>query len=104
LPSASIGASREDGSAGALGVYEPIHGSAPAMTGQGRANPTGTILSAALMLRLSLGLEEEARAIEAAVYSVIERGVRTPDFAGDSITPVTTSEFGSAVAETVRVS
>ncbi len=102
LPSASIGATRDDGKPGALGVYEPIHGSAPAMTGQGRANPTGTILSAALMLRLSLGLENEAKAIEDAVYSVIDRGVRTPDIAGVTFTPVTTSEFGSAVAEAVR--
>ena len=54
------------------------------------------------MLRLSLGLDEEAKAIENAVYSVIDRGVRTPDIAGGSISPVTTSEFGTAVAGAVR--
>ncbi len=99
LPSASLGARRGD--AHPLGLYEPIHGSAPHMTGQNRANPTGTILSAALLLRYSLGLDEEAAAIEQAVNQTIEDGVRTPDIAGDQITPVGTSEFGSAVAERI---
>jgi 3-isopropylmalate dehydrogenase len=102
LPSASIGAKTSGSKAGPLGVYEPIHGSAPAMAGQGRANPTGTILSAALMLRYSLGLEEEAVSIETAVNLVIERGVRTRDIASDALNPVSTSEFGSAVAEAIR--
>jgi 3-isopropylmalate dehydrogenase len=104
LPSASIGANRSGEKAGPLGVYEPIHGSAPAMTGQGRANPTGTILSAAMMLRLSLGLEAEAAAIESAVKGAIERGIRTPDICPTDMTPVSTSEFGSAVADLVSSS
>jgi 3-isopropylmalate dehydrogenase len=102
LPSASIGANTSGTKAGPLGVYEPIHGSAPGMTGQNRANPTGTILSAALMLRLSLGLDDEASAIESAVQTVIERGIRTYDIANPALSPVSTSEFGSAVAEAVR--
>ncbi|HET8521723.1 MAG TPA: isocitrate/isopropylmalate family dehydrogenase, partial [Thermomicrobiales bacterium] len=72
-------------------------------TGQNRANPTGTILSAALLLRYSLGLEEQASAIEQAVNQTIEAGIRTPDIAGDQITPVGTSEFGDAVAERIGV-
>jgi 3-isopropylmalate dehydrogenase len=104
LPSASIGANRSGGKAGPLGVYEPIHGSAPAMTGQGRANPTGTILSAALMLRLSLGLELEAVAIETAVEEVVSRGIRTSDICPAGSSSVSTSQFGSAVADLISES
>jgi 3-isopropylmalate dehydrogenase len=74
LPSASLGV-------GTRGLYEPIHGSAPDIAGKGIANPYGTILSAALLLRHSLGLEAEARAIEAAVSDAIEACVLTPDLA-----------------------
>ena len=74
LPSASIG----DGS---RGLYEPIHGSAPDIAGKGIANPIGTILSAAMLLRHSLRLEAEAAAVEAAVSAVIQDGARTADFA-----------------------
>ena len=73
-PSASIGD-------GTRGLYEPIHGSAPDIAGKGIANPCGTILSAAMLLRHSLGLEPEAAAIEAAVAAAIEAGVLTPDLA-----------------------
>jgi 3-isopropylmalate dehydrogenase len=79
LPSASLG----DGKAG---LYEPIHGSAPDIAGKGLANPLGTILSAALLLRYSLGLEDEAREIEAAVDAVIEKGVLTRDLGGSANT------------------
>jgi len=75
LPSASLGD-------GARGLYEPIHGSAPDIAGKGIANPLGTILSAAMMLRLSLGLPEEADAIEGAVSAAVERGVLTRDLGG----------------------
>lgn len=77
LPSASIGS-------GSLGLYEPVHGSAPDIAGQGIANPTGAILSAALLLRHSLGLEEEAAAIERAVALAFEGGVRTADLLAPS--------------------
>ena len=76
LPSASLG------EAGSPGLFEPIHGSAPDIAGQDKANPVGTILSAALMLRHSLGLEEEAASIEAAVAAVLSAGAVTPDLGG----------------------
>jgi 3-isopropylmalate dehydrogenase len=75
LPSASLGE-------GNLGLYEPIHGSAPDIAGKGNANPTGTILSAAMLLRYSLGLEAEAASIEQAVEEAISAGARTGDLGG----------------------
>jgi len=75
LPSASLGS-------GGPGLYEPIHGSAPDIAGQGVANPCGTVLSAALMLRHSFGLEAEARALEAAVERAIDAGALTRDLGG----------------------
>lgn len=94
LPSASLGP--HQGSSRRLGLYEPIHGSAPDIAGQGKANPAGTILSAAMLLRLSLGLEEEAAAVEAAVKDTVEQGIRTGDIAGGGPS-VTTTQFGDAV-------
>lgn len=89
LPSASLGA-------GTLGLYEPIHGSAPDIAGQGLANPYATILSVAMLLRHSLKLETEAQAIELAVSSAISEGIRTADIAAGG--PVaSTVEAGSAV-------
>jgi len=76
LPSASLGE-------GSVGMYEPIHGSAPDIAGQGIANPYGTILSAALLLRYSLGLSQEAACIEAAVDSALDAGVFTADLASE---------------------
>ena len=75
LPSASLGTGRN-------GLYEPIHGSAPDIAGQGVANPLGAILSAALLLRHSLGLEAEARAVEHSVTQVLEHGPRSRDLGG----------------------
>jgi 3-isopropylmalate dehydrogenase len=75
LPSASLGE-------GSLGVYEPIHGSAPDIAGKGIANPLGTILSVAMLLRHSLDMEEEAQAVESAVSAAIEAGDRTMDLGG----------------------
>ncbi len=74
LASASLGATKR-------GLYEPIHGSAPDIAGQDKANPIATVLSAAMMLRYAFGLEEEARNIERAVDDVLEAGVRTADIA-----------------------
>jgi 3-isopropylmalate dehydrogenase len=90
LPSASLGDGR-------LGLYEPIHGSAPDIAGKGIANPTGTILSAALLLRHSLGLEAEARAIEAAVSAALEAGCHTADLGAKQ--PLTTAQMGAAIRE-----
>jgi 3-isopropylmalate dehydrogenase len=92
LPSASLGDGRR-------GLYEPIHGSAPDIAGQGIANPLGTISSVALLLRHSLGLEEEARVLEGAVDAAVTGGARTKDMHSGAAGPraMTTSEMGSAV-------
>lgn len=86
-------------SSGACGLYEPIHGSAPDIAGQGVANPLATILSAAMMLRYSLGEAAAADAIEAAVEEVLNAGLRTPDIAAEGCRTVSTSEMGDAVAQ-----
>ncbi|MGE3077160.1 MAG: 3-isopropylmalate dehydrogenase [Dehalococcoidia bacterium] len=99
MPSASLGKRNKDGTG--IGLYEPIHGSAPDITGQKKANPLAMILSAAMMLRLSLGLEEEAAAIEEAVDGVIKDGYRTPDIAGAGANVVDTAKMGTLVAERV---
>ncbi|HEV2129411.1 MAG TPA: 3-isopropylmalate dehydrogenase [Thermomicrobiales bacterium] len=93
LPSASLGAEREGQRR--KGLYEPIHGSAPDIAGKGTANPAGMILSAAMMVRLSLGLEQEAVSVERAVASAIDDGVRTADLGGDASTEM----FGDAVVQ-----
>lgn len=95
LPSASLG-ERKPGGTG-LGMYEPIHGTAPDIAGQGIANPLAQILSGAMMLRLSLGLEAEAAAVEAAVDAVLAAGHRPPDVAGPDDTPKGTTEMGDLV-------
>ena len=92
LPSASLGESR-------VGLYEPIHGSAPDIAGRGIANPFGTILSAAMLLRHSLGLEAEAAAVEAAVAGALAAGVRTADVASPGAASVGSREAGDAVIE-----
>lgn len=90
LPSASL---NERGQ----GLYEPSHGSAPDIAGQGVANPLATILSAAMMLRFSLGQPEAAARIEAAVQTVLEQGLRTPDLMAPGCTRVGTAQMGAAV-------
>jgi 3-isopropylmalate dehydrogenase len=98
LPSASIGAARIDGGARRRGVYEPIHGSAPTIAGKGLANPVGTILSLAMLFRISLLRDDIAAAIENAVARVIDSGRRTPDIADAGSEILTTSNMGEAVA------
>jgi 3-isopropylmalate dehydrogenase len=104
LPSASLGAD------GDPGLFEPVHGSAPDIAGKGIANPLATFLSAAMMLRHGLGRPDDAARIEAAVDSVLEAGLRTPDLAGETVTPppmvdvpsqveVGTAEMTAAVIE-----
>ena len=96
LPSASL-------AQGNFGMYEPVHGSAPAIAGQDKANPMATILSAAMMLRYTFGLGQEADAIENAVKSVLDQGYRTPDlFAGEG-TLVGTAEMGRRIAEAIKI-
>jgi 3-isopropylmalate dehydrogenase len=81
LPSASLGAD------GAPGLFEPVHGSAPDIAGQGKANPLATFLSVAMMLRHGLARAEDAARVETAVDAVLERGLRTPDLIAGSVTP-----------------
>lgn len=94
LPSASVG--------GKVGLYEPIHGSAPDIAGQGIANPLGTILSAAMLLRHSFQLEEEAASIENAVKDVLGAGHRTRDLAEKGAASVSTEQMGTFVVDYLR--
>jgi 3-isopropylmalate dehydrogenase len=95
LPSASL-------AEGKFGLYEPIHGSAPDIAGQGIANPLATILSAAMMLRTTFGLASEAEAIEKAVEAVLDAGCRTRDIAGPGEPTIGTVEMGDRVVEMLR--
>ena len=92
LPSASIGDSKR-------GLYEPIHGSAPDIEGKGLANPCGMIASVAMLLRHSLGLDEEASAVESAIHEVINDGARTADLAVDGVNVVSTAEMTEAIRQ-----
>jgi 3-isopropylmalate dehydrogenase len=102
LPSASLGDDTTEGEGDGPGVrrglYEPIHGSAPDIAGRGIANPIGTILSVALMLRHSFGLEQEARAVEQAVSETIEEGCVTVDIAPAGAMSYSTVDVGRAIA------
>jgi 3-isopropylmalate dehydrogenase len=92
LPSASLNDKKQ-------GLYEPSHGSAPDIAGQGIANPLATILSAAMMLRFSCGQQEAAERIENAVKKVLAQGLRTPDIYSAGTTKVGTREMGDAVVK-----
>ena len=96
LPSASLGE-------GQRGLYEPIHGSAPDIAGQGIANPYAMILSVAMLLRHSLKLEAEARQVETAVRACIERSILPIDLATDKSRAARTTEIGDAVAAAITV-
>jgi len=117
LPSASLGeavATRDQGSEtgdrgpemvagpGRFGLYEPIHGSAPDIAGQGIANPLATILSCAMMLRWSFGLEREAGAVERAVESALDAGYRCRDILTPGGRLLSTAEMGDAVVGDIR--
>jgi 3-isopropylmalate dehydrogenase len=94
LASASIG--------GAVGLYEPVHGSAPDIAGKGIANPLGAILSAAMMLRYSFKLEAEAAVIEEAVETALSEGYRTSDLARKAQQFVTTDEMGRHIVSYIK--
>lgn len=96
LPSASLGSS------GRPPLFEPVHGSAPDIAGQGIANPLGAIASGAMMLRHALGLEEAARAVEEAIDQVLATGPLTPDLAPSAAAAAGTDQVAAAVAERVR--
>ena len=95
IPSASLGE-------GTLGLYEPIHGSAPDIAGQNKANPIATILSAAMMLRYSFDMSKEADAIESAVDTVLNDGFRTGDIMSEGKTQVSCSEMGDLIAKEIK--
>lgn len=95
IPSSSLGAS-------SCGLYEPIHGSAPDIAGKDVANPIGTILSAAMMLRYSFDMEKEADAIERAVSDYLDAGYRTADIMGDNMTLVGCKQCGDLILERIR--
>lgn len=94
LPSASL-------AEGNFGMYEPVHGSAPDIAGTGKANPMATILSAAMMLKYTFGLSDEACAIENAVKKTLAAGYRTPDIMSEGKTPATTEQIGSLIAQNI---
>jgi 3-isopropylmalate dehydrogenase len=95
LPSATIG--------GQVNLYEPVHGSAPDIAGKGLANPLGAILTAAMLLRHSAKLEQDAQAVETSVRKVLEEGYRTADLArGESKMTISTQEMGSRVHEALN--
>ncbi|MBR0106300.1 MAG: 3-isopropylmalate dehydrogenase, partial [Lachnospiraceae bacterium] len=95
LPSASLGE-------GSFGMYEPIHGSAPDIAGKDIANPIATILSMAMLLKYSLGLGNEAQAIEDAVEEVLNEGIRTADIAGEGDTAIGTKAMGAEVLKRLK--
>ena len=101
LPSASLGAPMANGRPKAL--YEPVHGSAPDIAGQGKANPIACVLSFAMALRYSFDNGEEAKRLEDAIEKVLADGARTADLLGeDGVTPVSTSEMGDKIIEALE--
>ncbi len=103
LPSASLGAPMENGRPKAL--YEPVHGSAPDIAGQGKANPIACVLSFAMALRYSFDQGAEAQRLEAAIDTVLANGARTADLLGEEgVTPVSTSQMGDAIIEALTQS
>ncbi len=98
LPSASLGdSSKAREATGAFGLYEPIHGSAPDIAGQGKANPIATILTVAMMLRYSFRLQSEANAIEESVNRALTASYRTPDIASEGTKTISTAEMGEVI-------
>ena len=101
LPSASLGGTNEAGKRHAL--YEPVHGSAPDIAGQNKANPLATILSFAMALRYSLHQADYADALENAVQDVLNSGIRTADIAEDGQKAVGTTQMGDAVIKQLEI-
>jgi 3-isopropylmalate dehydrogenase len=101
LPSASLAGVPKEG-VRIFGMYEPIHGSAPRRAGQDLANPIAIILSVAMMLRHSFGLDKEARVVEEAVEGVLSQGYRTYDIMAEGKTKVGTKQMGDLITQKVR--
>ena len=100
LPSASLGPLSENGSRSAM--YEPVHGSAPDIAGQGKANPLAMIMSFAMMLKYSFNMIEDSKLIERAVQSVLSLGLRTSDISDGANKVVSTQDMGKAVIEELK--
>jgi 3-isopropylmalate dehydrogenase len=102
LPSATLAGSTTDKQSASLGLYEPIHGSAPDIAGTGKANPIGTILSAALLCDYSLGLPKAANMINRAVEAVIRQGHRTSDISKSGQSSISTEEMGHLISRKIE--
>ena len=100
LPSASLGPLTDSGSRAAM--YEPVHGSAPDIAGQGKANPLAMIMSFAMMLKYSFNMQEDSDLVEKAVQGVLSKGLRTADINDGSNQAVSTQEMGKAVIEELK--
>ena len=101
LPSASLGSKKENGERKAM--YEPVHGSAPDIAGQGKANPLAMIMSFAMMLKYSFDMNEDSELIEKAVHNVLSKGFRTLDIKKDNENAVSTQEMGQAVINELNI-
>ncbi|PPR44668.1 MAG: hypothetical protein CFH21_00257, partial [Alphaproteobacteria bacterium MarineAlpha5_Bin11] len=100
LPSASLGNIDENGKRAAM--YEPVHGSAPDIAGQGKANPLAMIMSFAMMLKYSFDMNEDSELIEKAIQNVLSKGLRTPDIKQGSETAISTKDMGKAVIDELK--
>ena len=101
LPSASLGPVNESGMRNAM--YEPVHGSAPDIAGQGKANPLAMMMSFAMMLKYSLGMIDDSKLIEEAIQNVLLKGLRTPDIKQKNETAISTQEMGKAVINELNI-
>ena len=101
LPSASLGPVKENGTRAAM--YEPVHGSAPDIAGQSKANPLAMIMSFAMMLKYSFDMQEDSQLVEKAVQSVLLKGFRTADIKDGAKKIISTKEMGNAVIEELKI-
>jgi 3-isopropylmalate dehydrogenase len=101
LPSASLGSIDANGKR--AGMYEPVHGSAPDIAGQNKANPLAMIMSFAMMLKYSFDMMEDSQLIEKAVQNVLSKGLRTPDIGQESGKTISTQDMGKAVIEELNI-
>jgi len=101
LPSASLGAINNSGKRAAM--YEPVHGSAPDIAGQGKANPLAMIMSFAMMLKYSFDMYEDSILIEKSVQNVLSKGLRTPDIKQNNETSISTQQMGQAIIDELKI-
>jgi 3-isopropylmalate dehydrogenase len=101
LPSAALGPVKENGTRAAM--YEPVHGSAPDIAGQSKANPLAMIMSFAMMLKYSFDMQEDSQMIEKAVQNVLLKGLRTADIKDGAEKIISTQEMGNAVIEELKI-